>query len=410
MDSRDSAGGKASALPPGVSDFTPPGAGVILDLQARFAAVSRRWGYQPVITPMLETAASVEQGMPESRRDQLFRLVDPLDGRVAALRPDITPQIARMVAQRMAHLPRPLRLSYEGRVMRHRSVDHGEPREIFQTGVELVGDGGIQADLEIIELALETLRACGVAKPVFDLSHMGIVRELARRAGLSPEVQARVWSMLKRKNQANLRELLDAQPGVDAGAAAMLTALTGLHGDAPVIGRAERILAGAGLQEIFAQLRALARRLIKLGVEVSVDLGEVRGVEYYTGPTFRVYAHGASHAVASGGRYDRLMGVYGKDEPAVGFALEMVSLALLQGPPAKSGVVVVSDGGDHMWATIQRLRDQGESVAVLHGVEPAAAQRYAVRHGFSLVIVPGPNGEVSNLAADDSGMEKHPGG
>lgn len=330
------------------------------------------YGYRRVYTPWFELLGSLERGLSGESQARLFHLVDPGSGEILVLRPDFTAQVARMVAARMSAGPRPLRLAYHGRVAR--AVDalgRGlSSRDLFQAGIELIGAAGPIAEREVLTIAAAAFARLGRTLTL-DLSHAGIL------AALAPEGL-----------DAPTRLALSARDEVElARRAPQLLPLLSLHGGPEVLPRAEAALRGAP-RSVTVALEELNLAIAGLGhaphAQVSLDLAEVRGFGDYTGLVFRGYTEGAADAVVSGGRYDRLLGRFGKEEPAVGFGIDVGAVLAGQAPPARRGVVIAGEPGDpKSEAAAQAHRSAGEPAVV---VEPMSALAYALHHGYRRLI------------------------
>lgn len=286
-------------------------------------------GYSLVTPPAFEFADVLERGLGTLDPSDVLRFVEPDSGRVAALRPDVTPQIARMVATRLRDRPGPYRLCYEGSVLRRRSHRARKHRQIFQVGVELAGEVGPGGDLEIMAVATAALRAAGLQSFALDLGDAGILRALL--AGAPASFVSAVSAALERKDDAELQELGQkaqagqASQGGLAATVALLRELLRLQGGREVLREGQKLLARTAAAPSLARLVALYEALSARdwAPRLSVDLSEVRGFAYYTGPVFQVYAPGPGEAVGAGGRYDELLGRFGVPMPAVGFALDL---------------------------------------------------------------------------------------
>ena len=372
--SDDRASGTPSGvrLPAGVSDY-PPGRAAALDsCLANLNQVFEAYGYRRVYTPWFELWGSLERGLSGESQARLFHLVDPGSGEILVLRPDFTAQVARMVAARMSAGPRPLRLAYHGRVAR--AVDalgRGlSSRDLFQAGIELIGAAGPIAEREV--LTVDAAAFARLGRPwTLDLSHAGIL------AALAPEGL-----------DAPTRLALSARDEVElARRAPQLLPLLSLHGGPEVLPHAEAALRGAP-RSVTVALEELNLAIAGLShaphAQVSLDLAEVRGFGDYTGLVFRGYTEGAADAVVSGGRYDRLLGRFGKEEPAVGFGIDVGAVLAGQAPPARRGVVIAGEPGDpKSEAAAQAHRSAGEPAVV---VEPMSALAYALHHGYRRLI------------------------
>jgi ATP phosphoribosyltransferase regulatory subunit len=358
-------------LPSGVRDFLPRAAARRRALAQRVLDVFEAWGYARIVTPVFEVADVLERGLGHDGRAQAIRFVEPGTGEIVALRPDITPQIARVVATRMSEIDGPIRLCYEGAVTRL-AGERGQ-REILQAGVELVDANGPFVDGEMLALAYAALSATGFAEMRLDIGHVAPVRALLRWA---PEGEERehLRRALANKDRAGVRIAARALPEKVAPFAEELMSLWGPAED--TIARAERIAWPSDLIEMRTTLIELKLLLVEFAnltgnastSVLSIDLGDVRGFDYYTGIRFGGYVGGAPEAVLRGGRYDELIGRYGPQAPATGFAIDLEALAQAQRllgvePPLAAPGVAVSGPGS---ATLAReLRTHGVRAVVV---------------------------------------------
>ncbi len=382
-------------LPPGVRDYLPVAAARRRGLAATAAAEIERWGYRGIITPLYEYADVLQRGMGSAV--QAMRFVEPASGEVVALRPDLTPQVARLVATRMHDEPGPVRLYYQGSVVR---LDGGR-REIFQIGVELIDAPQPGGDLEVVALAEAALGALGIADVTVDLGHAAVMRAALHELGLDDEAMAALHLALMRKDKAAVAALATLTRVSDARKQ-LLCALPTLYGGPDVLARARTLVEDAEARAAIDELEQLCTRLGALGVpgRLSIDLGEVRGFDYYTGTRFALYAEGVGGALASGGRYDGLVARYGRPARAAGFALDVdrtAELLKLRGVPAPrvtGGVLVAGEPLAAAQAAAE-LRKKGER-AVLDLDEPAAGddelRRRAAARELARVAVAGPTG------------------
>jgi ATP phosphoribosyltransferase regulatory subunit len=336
-------------LPPGVRDHLPVEASRRRGLVAALMGELERWGYRPIITPLYEFDDVLARGSAAGAAPAL-RLVDPASGEILALRPDMTPQVARLAATRLHDEPGPLRLAYEGSVVRMPGA-----RELYQVGVELLDAPQAAGDLEAILLAEAALAAAGVTGVVIDLGHAALARAALDGLGLDEAHEDALHEALQKKNAARVAAAVDVAD-VPPRRKKLIAALPSLYGGPEVIARARPLLGGAGaaakdaqraldeLELVIERVRACAPR-----VPISVDLGEVRGFRYYTGTRFALYAEGASGALVSGGRYDRLVERYGRAARATGFAVDVERVAALlkergvAAPGAQGGLLMAGE-------------------------------------------------------------------
>jgi ATP phosphoribosyltransferase regulatory subunit len=349
-------------------------------------------GYRLVTPPIFELAEVLERGLGTLDPSDVLRFVEPESGEVAALRPDMTPQIARMVATRLGREPWPIRLCYEGTIVRRRQGRARRHRQVPQAGVELYGAPSPEGDLEVLRLAASAVRATGLPSFVVDLGHASIARSLLE--GLAAPLAAEVSDALAHKDDARIRALLRGAP---APLARALEALPDLHGggpgDAPaaqVFSQARALFAATAAAPALAELEALwaAAHSVDeaLGAALRLDLGEVRGFAYYTGAIFHLLAEGPGEPIGAGGRYDDLLARFDAPMPAVGFALHLdaVSWALEaagehEAPPPSVLVAL----GEVSARVASRLRERGIAAAV-HPAE--GAQAYARAWHFTHLV------------------------
>jgi ATP phosphoribosyltransferase regulatory subunit len=340
-------------------------------------------GYGLVTPPAFEFADVLERGLGTRGPSDVLRFVEPESGEVAALRPDMTPQIARMIATRLRARPAPFRLCYEGTVMRRRSSRARKHRQIPQVGVELAGAPASAGDLELLVVVTSALQATGLARFTLELGDSGIVRGLLGEA--PPHVVETITEALTRKDEGDLAARA-REAGLTHGA--LLVALARLHGGPEALDAGARLLASTPAAAAVARLRELfeAARTQGLADRLTVDLAEVRGFSYYTGALFHLYAAGPGEAVGSGGRYDELLARFGAPMPAVGFGIDLDSLAwaLRTGGAAgarEARVIVVGPVDD---ARVVVLRRAG--IAAVAAPDREGALAYARAWGFTGVV------------------------
>ncbi len=311
------------SLPRGLRDLLPDHSAYLGELSARLHQVFASFGYRRVLLPTLERLEVVERGLSPAALARVLKFVEPGSGEVVAIRPDITPQIARLYAARPDALPAPSRLCYDGPVLRASEARAARPREVYQAGVELLGAGGSAADAEALLLLSRALAKVGLEQAVVEVGHARFAESVLIAGGLPPAAHQDAMEALARKDEAALEAVARRGRG-GARARAVLPLLATLYGDG-ALQRARAVSRGvpgaAGALRQVGGARRLARRR-GLG-EVAVDLGEVRGLGYYTGITFAGYAPGAGSAVAAGGRYDSLLERFGRPGPAIGFAVDL---------------------------------------------------------------------------------------
>ena len=356
----------AWVLPDHIADVLPSEARHIEEIRRNLLDMARCYGYELVMPPLLEHLESLLTGTGEALDLQTFKLVDQISGRMMGLRADSTPQVARIDAH-LLNRAGVTRLCYCGPVLHTRPAAPHATREPLQLGAEIYGHAGLEADLEILELALDSLRAAKVDVLAVDLADVRIVNALLAQAQLSPQQTAEIHAALASKDVSTLAVLTGHAPPEIALA---LRQLTRLYGDASILEEARRVLpALPEIHEALDQLEWLAGHIES--ASVSFDLADLRGYAYYSGARFAVYAAGAPDALVRGGRYDAVGSVFGRKRPAVGFSLDIKALVAAVHPPALRAAIRAPWGEDRaLRDAIGRLRAAGETVVcVLPGHE-----------------------------------------
>ncbi len=356
----------AWVLPDHIADVLPSEARHIEEIRRDLLDMARCYGYELVMPPLLEHLESLLSGTGEALDLQTFKLVDQLSGRMMGLRADSTPQVARIDAH-LLNRAGVTRLCYCGPVLHTRPNGTNATREPLQFGAEIYGHTGLEADLEILALALDSLKAAQVGSISVDMADAGIVHALLKDAGFGAAALSQVHAALTAKDATELKSLARNAPAVTAKA---LQDLVQLYGDVSVLAEARRVLpALPGVQQGLDHLQWLASHIE--GATVSFDLADLRGYAYYSGVQFSVYTPGASDALARGGRYDEVGSVFGRKRPAVGFSLDIKAVvAAAAARPLRAAIRAPWGEAPALRAAIAGLRRQGETVVcVLPGHE-----------------------------------------
>jgi ATP phosphoribosyltransferase regulatory subunit len=376
-----------------MGDLLPPEASLRRALTARILRTFELAGYELVLPPLFEHAEVVARGTDGLDARDLLRFVEPESGEVAVLPPDVTPQVARIVATRLAARPRPLRLCYEARVFRRTRGRARRHRQLSQAGVECVGLPGPEGDAEVIALAARACGDAGLRDYRIELGELTLVASVL--ASLPPGARPLVSETLARKDPTALSTLLAAR-GASRDASRRVLALLDHAGDASVLERAASAFTRKPERAALDNLRAVTERLARagLGPRVAFDLGEPRGLSYYTGVRFAVLAPGPGEEVGGGGRYDNLLSRYGAPAPATGFALDLHhlqwSLAVggrPNGHARPTRVVVAGPDGNLARDLADKLRATGVAAATLTGSGRRAALAYARAWGYDGILM-----------------------
>jgi ATP phosphoribosyltransferase regulatory subunit len=363
--------------------------------------VFEAWGFARIVTPVFECADVLERGLGHDARAAAIRFVEPGTGEIVALRPDITPQVARLVATRLAEVEGPIRLCYEGAVIRL-AGELGQ-REVLQAGIELIDAPEPDGDGEVLAVAAAALAAAQLPETRLDVGHVAPARHVL---GAAPdgEARARLAAALARKDRAGVRAAARALP---AAIVPLAEALVGLWGPAEAtLERAAQQAWPPDVRAALARLRAVLAAFAELAdppaPAVTIDLGDLRGFDYYTGVRFAGYAAGAPDAVLRGGRYDELIARYGRAAQATGFAIDLEAVVEAQravgaaSPPAALGVAVCGAGAARL---ARALRARGQRAVTASAPPTASWLRGA---GLDAAVVIDGAGHRALVVADDS--------
>ena len=351
----------AWVLPDHIADVLPSEARHIEELRRLCLDTARVFGYELVIPPLIEHIESLLSGTGSTLDLQTFKMVDQLSGRTLGLRVDTTPQVARIDAH-LLNRAGVTRLCYCGPTLHTRAPGPYATREPLQLGAEIYGHAGLEADLEILQLALQCLQVSGISSFHVDLSDARILPALLRGQGLASSQQEAIGQALSGKDISAMRRIGASLP---TSLCEALVALVQLYGGLDVLDRAEEIFKDwPEVLLALSQMRWLATHIH--GNQVSIDLADLRGATYYSGPRFAVFVPEASDALVRGGRYDEVGALFGRKRPAAGFSLDikaLVSLIQRPGPQAAIRAPWGEDEGLHQ--SITQLRQQGHTVVCM---------------------------------------------
>ncbi|MDD9933030.1 MAG: ATP phosphoribosyltransferase regulatory subunit [Myxococcales bacterium] len=402
-----SRGGTSLVTPKGMGDLLPPEAAERRALSRSVLRSFELAGYELVTPPVFEHADVVARGNDSVEDRDLLRFVEPESGEVAVLRPDITPQVARIVATQLPDRPPPYRLCYEGRVFRRRSGRARSHRQITQAGLECIGLPGVAADTEVVSLAARALESVGLQEFRIELSDIRLVRSLLLQ--VPDEARASATAAVAQKDGALLETILhNAGAGKTIGR--RLCSLIDAYGDRAVLRDARRRFRWDVAKDALDGLAALTDRLEALGLSerIGFDLADTRGLAYYTGVHFTLLAHGPGEALGAGGRYDNLLSNFEMDAPATGFALDLRNLqwtlrnAGIAGPNDHPLRLVVGGGGSAALDVCDRLRAAGIVAATLETTNAKACLAFARAWGYDAALVLSRGKARLTRASDDS--------
>jgi len=288
------------------------------------------WSYEEITTPTVDYYSLFEHGMGKSEAHRAFRFTDT-DGRLLALRPDVTSATARAAATLFAERERPLRLCYAAPVFRQQPESHAEwRRESTQIGCELIGANTRVADLEVLVIASEFLRRLDLdGTYAITLNDVGIFKGVAESLRLEATSREEMRQLIDVRNAADLERFLTRY--TSTGKAQAFAQLMQLSGKRESLDLARAVISNEQSLAALDRLESLWSVIESLDLTscFEIDLGDVARLDYYTGLTFKIYVKGAGYRVGSGGRYDGLTASFGKAEPAVGFVLDLDALTEL---------------------------------------------------------------------------------
>jgi len=347
----------------------PPGTQILIGRAARRRRVLERaicsvfegWSYEEIIPPIFDYYDVFAKGW--GQEEQIYRFIDR-EGNILALRPEFTSLVAKTVATRLVSSPKPIRLYYSGEVLRFEKPKGGRQREFAQIGVEHYGGSRKTADVEVLLVAVETFQRLGIQSFQINLGSVDFFGGIVDRIELPKEQIDALKEVLNIKDQPGLEALLNTLP-LEERRKKILRAVPHLTGGREVITEARSLVKNSRSVEALNHLEEIYSTFDRLDLarHLTIDLGEIRGFDYYTGILFRAYVRGLGFEVAGGGRYDGLPAAFGDDVPAVGFSfsldrLEQIVTPTLDSASSEDAPVDV----DSDFAKALQLRQSGKAV------------------------------------------------
>jgi ATP phosphoribosyltransferase regulatory subunit len=358
-------------LPEYIEDVLPAEAAHMESLRRQLLDLFKVNGYQYIIPPMLEYMESLITGTGHDLDIATFKVVDQITGRLMGVRADTTPQAARIDAHMLNHQG-VSRLCYAGSVLRTKPDGLAHTREPLQLGAELFGHAGIESDIEIQRLMIKALQLMGLSELHVDFSHVGLFEALVKAGNIQANLEQDLYGALQSKDKTAVAQLA---MGLDATIQQALVVLTDLHGDASILDKAEKVLPRLSpITKAITDLRAIAKQLSDLNVQVGFDLSELRGYHYHSGVVFAAYAQGYAGPLALGGRYDEVGIAFGRARPATGFSLDLRGVVTaLPTAEMQAGVLAPAGQDAALITAIEALRAKGTVVVqVLPNTQPNA--------------------------------------
>jgi len=388
-------------LPDGVKEVLPPEAARIEGLRRTVVDLYQTWGYDLVMPPLIEYIDSLLIGTGDDLDLATFKVIDQKTGRTMGIRADITPQVARIDAHSI-DCGGINRLCYSNTVLHTTAANPLASRSPLQVGAELYGHAGIDSDLEVISLMLETLTSIGIKHPItLDLGHVSIYRGLVGALGLADDDEKELFNLLQSKAVADIDALVSAMD-ITHEAKAIFSQLPRFYGEASVLDKAANLFGHVSKEvaEAIEYLRDLAKAVSERFPQVTLyfDLAELRGYEYHTGVVFAALTPAFGQAIAKGGRYDDIGKVFGRARPATGFSADLKVLSELSevlcleadaiAMPLESALT--KEQRQSLWQMQSKLRLEGERLVAQLAGSPAAKEcsRQLVWQNNAWKIVP----------------------
>ena len=401
-------------------DFLPEEAKIMKYIESQARKIAELYRYKEIITPVVESYELVAAKAGEEVRARMYAFED-LGGRKVALRPEFTASVARLVATTLRNEPKPLRLFCLGSLYRYDEPQKGRFREFWQSNFELMGSEKPEADAEILLLTNHFMKSVGLKNYAFKIGHVGVLRGILNLEGIAEETQNRIMQLMDKKmHEEALNTVKEA--GASEKCLNTLQKLVNLKGEntAKVLEQMRENVKGyETASEAFKNLEEIIRLVAESGekLDITVDAGFARGLEYYTGMIFEVYVPELDIALAGGGRYDRLVELFGGEPtPAVGVAhgIDRIMLALQEQKAKinakKERAVMVIPVNENLNAEALKIAEMLRMESIPVEVEVmrrrvSKALEDADRRGISHVVIVGER-ELKDGAVVLRGMQK----
>ncbi len=367
------------------------------DAEQKLGKLFTGLGYSEVVTPGIEFYDLFTSNTRHFRQESMYKLVDS-KGRIIVMRPDSTIPIARLAATRLKEAEFPLRLFYNQSVFENNALLKGRSDEMVQAGIELLGgENKKRSDYEVLSTAVEALAGFDRDNFRLEIGHIGYFKALVDKLNVDDEVKEEIRTLISSKNYPVLNDLLDKVD--DKKLANALKQLPRLFGGIDVLDKAASLYTDEKISDILDNLREVFVRLTEMGYDgkISLDLGIVSHIDYYTGIVFRGYLSNIGEAVLKGGRYDNLVGEFGRNCNAVGFGINVDSAAkhiMLQGgahSTEKAQVLIFGEYGYEVKAMkyAHELVKQGMKIenSLFDSVDES--REYALKNGIQKLLIVG---------------------
>jgi len=361
--------------PEGVQDILFEDCYLKKNLENKVRNLFRKYGYFEVETPTIEFYDTFAAEPDLTPQEMMFKFFDQ-QGRILVLRPDATVPIARVMATKYKEVQYPLRFSYIANMFRYNEFGGGKQKEFTQAGVEILGAATPESDAEVIATAIRSVKECGLDNFQIDIGQVDFFKGLMEETGLSEQDAEQIRILIDRKDFLSIEEFVENR-GIAGSLKELIMELPKLFGSVDIIDRAERITTNERSLNSLKNLKSVLEILYDYDLEkyISIDLGMVQSLNYYTGIIFRGFTYGLGFPILSGGRYDNLVGSFGRSCPATGFSLgiNMVMTALerqkaeAEKPYIESLVFCEKEGRKLAFKLCEELRNQGMIIELYIG-------------------------------------------
>lgn len=394
--------------PEGVQDILYEESFLKRNIEETIRHLFRKQGYYEIETPTVEFYDTFSADTGLTPQETMFKFFDE-QGRILVLRPDMTIPVARVAATKYRDMQYPLRFSYIGNSFRYKEMGGGRQREFTEAGVEILGVNTPESDAEVIATAIYAVRAAGIENFQVDIGQVEFFKGLMDETGLSEHDTEQMRLLIDRKDFLGIEELVERY-NIKDSIRELILGLPRLFGSLDVIEKVEKITVNKRSLQALGNLKNVLDVLDDYGFSkyVSVDLGMVQSLNYYTGIIFRGFTHGVGFPILSGGRYDNLVELFGKKCPATGFSLGinmiMTALQRQKAPvdkPSVDSLVCYAKGGRKTACQIcSELRKQGLSIEMdITGDSLEKVKQYARNKGIGgiIYIADNENIEIHNM-------------
>lgn len=363
-----------SLIPEGVKIYFGKTLDKKIAIENRIGDIFKKNSYNLIELPIYEYYSDLEESFSDTMKKNMFKFVDRDSGKILALRPDMTSLLAKLMKLRKDEIVFPERIYYTGDVFRYHKIKSGVYREICQAGVELIGAKGFRADIEVVTMAIDVMKALGLNAPKLEIGDVRILETIFNKLGINGEERDELKALISKKDIPELEKLVKAK-GYDK----IVTKLPLAIGGKEILTEMEEY----GTEE----LKELVEALDRLGYKDNyvIDLGIVKEMGYYTGLVFNGMCSGSGDFIINGGRYDKLMGF-----PALGFVVNIDAVAEIVGDfgnEEKNGYYITGKNYGKMFEEKLKYTAEGERVEIsILDMETAEERAYAERKGFRYIV------------------------